>query len=117
MTKFILPRMLERKSRSAIIDVSSIGHYNPGAKMAVYCATKSYNYMFSANIAKSYPDKIDVLTVTPGGTRSQLYSGRYTFSVTAESHGKAVIDQLGWQSVTYGSYVHAIEPLMRSTPL
>ena len=70
MTKFILPRMLERKSRSAIIDVSSIGHYNPGAKLAVYCATKSYNFMFSANIAKSYPDKIDVMTVTPGGTRS-----------------------------------------------
>ena len=70
MTKFILPRLLERETKSAIIDVSSVGHYNPRGSLASYCATKSYNFMFSQNLAISYPEKIDVLTVTPGGTKT-----------------------------------------------
>ena len=96
MSLFLVPKMLERKSKSAIINVSSVAHFYPMGSLAMYCATKSYNYVFSKNLALNYPKKIDVLTVTPAGTKTQMYSGRYSFSVSAEDHGKAVIDQLGW---------------------
>lgn len=96
MTKFVLPKFLDRDSRSAIVSISSVCHYYPMANLAMYCATKSYNFMFSRNLEASYSGKIDFLTVTPGGTKTNMYSGRYSFSVLAEDHGKAVIDQLGW---------------------
>lgn len=92
MSKFLVPRMLERDTKSAIISVSSICHYYPMGNLAMYCATKSYNFMFNQNLAASYSSKIDFLTVTPGGTKTNMYSGRYSFSVLAEDHGKAVID-------------------------
>ena len=80
----------------------------------VYCATKSYNWVLSESIRNAYSDKIDILTVTPSSTKTQMNSGRYLFSITAESHATATIDQLGWQTVTYGSAVHALQPIVRA---
>jgi 17beta-estradiol 17-dehydrogenase / very-long-chain 3-oxoacyl-CoA reductase len=117
MTLFILPKMLQRKSRSAVINVSSIAHYEPWGPLAMYAATKSFNYNFGLNLAASYPKQIDVLTVTPGSVATQMNSGKWSFSVTAPEHGKAVIDQLGWTKLTYGSWNHAIRPYIRHTPI
>ena len=116
MTKFLLPAMVDRQTKSAIINVSSVCHFTPMGMLAMYCGTKSYQYMFSKNLALSYPKKIDVLTVTPAGTKSQMYSGRYSFSVDASDHAKSVINQLGWVSETRGHYVHGIQPYMLSIP-
>ena len=74
----------------------------------VYSATKSYNFAFSESMRDSYSEKMDILTVTPAMTKTQMNSGRYCFSVTAESHAIATINQLGWQTVTRGSVVHAL---------
>lgn len=82
----------------------------------MYSATKSYNYIFSKNLALSYAGKIDVLTVSPGGTKSQMYSGRYSFAVDAADHTSAVLNQLGWVSETKGHYVHAIQPYATAFP-
>ena len=116
MSLFLVPKMLERESRSAVVNVSSVIHFTPMGNLVMYSATKSYNYIFSQNLALSYPKKIDVLTVTPAGTKSQMYSGRYSFSITAEAHGKSVIDQLGWVTETRGNYVHAIAPYLKALP-
>lgn len=43
-----------------------------------------------------------------------MNSGRYCFSVTADAHAKAVINQLSWQKVTYGSVVHALQPRLKT---
>jgi len=118
MTQAILPRFLKRESRSAIIDLSSVVAYTPSANTAIYAATKSYNFALSNAIRKSYPEKIDVMTVTPASVKTQMNSGRYCMTVTAEAHGKAVIDQLGWQSVTWGHWMHAIGPFITTyTPI
>ena len=37
-------------------------------------------------------ENIDVMTVTPAGCKSQMNSGRYIWSISAERHGKAVIN-------------------------
>ena len=93
MTHFLLPWMLEREGvRSAIINLSSVAHYEKVPFLAMYSASKSYNYMFSENLSASYSDKIDVLTVTPAGTYSKMYTSDFSFSIPADIHGKAVID-------------------------
>ena len=62
----------------------------------------------------SYSDKIDILTVTPASVKTQMNSGRYLSSITADTHAAATINQLGWQKVTYGSVVHSLEPRLKA---
>mmetsp|Transcript_26821 Transcript_26821/g.35868 ORF Transcript_26821/g.35868 Transcript_26821/m.35868 type:complete len:112 (+) Transcript_26821:543-878(+) len=96
MSMFVLPRLLKRETRSAIINVSSVTYYSPGGMVPVYSATKAYNFALSSAMQDQFRDKLDILTVTPANTKTQMNSGRYCFSVTAESHARATINQLGW---------------------
>ena len=47
MTLIIVPRLLARESRSAIIDLSSKAAFYNRPVMPMYCATKCYNFGFS----------------------------------------------------------------------
>ena len=48
MTRFMLPRLLKRTSRSAILDVSSVCAQSEGCAMVpVYAATKAFNLALS----------------------------------------------------------------------
>lgn len=78
--------------------------------MPVYCATKAYNWVLAESMRDAYGDKIDFLTVTPANVETQLDSGRWCFSISAERHAEATINQLGRQSVTRGSVIHALQP-------
>lgn len=70
MSMFLLPKLLGRESRSAMINISSVAAYSPGGSVPVYCATKSYNWVLSECMREAYKDQLDVLTVTPNSTRS-----------------------------------------------
>ena len=39
-----------------------------------------------------------------------MNSGRYLWAISAERHAEATMNQLGWQSNTRGSVVHALQP-------
>lgn len=43
-----------------------------------------------------------------------MNSGRYLYSVSAEAHGKAAIDKLGWTELTRGPLLHALQPRINS---
>lgn len=72
--------------------------------VAEYGATKAFNDIFSRSLEAEYKNSkdidLDVLTVYPASVKSQMNSGRYTFTVTAEQHARSVIDSLGCDSVT-----------------
>ena len=70
MSMFLLPKLLSRESRSAMINVSSVAAYNPGGSVPVYCATKSYNFVLSECMRDAYSEKLDVLTVTPSSVKT-----------------------------------------------
>ena len=74
----------------------------------VYCATKSYNWALSEAMRDAYSDKIDILTVTPANVHTLMNPGIRVFSITAQTHANATINQLGWQKRTYGSVVHVL---------
>ena len=113
MSMFMLPKLLARESRSAMINVSSSTAKNPGGMVPIYSATKSYNWTLSMCMANAYSSKIDVLTVVPASTKTLMNSGRYCFSITAERHARSTINQLGWQTETRGSIVHALQPYVK----
>ena len=114
MSMFLLPRLLKRESRSAVINVSSVAAYSPGGMVPVYSATKAYNFALSTAMQDQFGDKLDVLTVTPASVKTLMNSGRYCFSVTAETHARATIDQLGWVDRTRGAALHALQPRLKS---
>ena len=65
----------------------------PRYKFALYGATKSYNHILSSGIEECYGDKIDVMTVIPRQTKTKMNPADYMFTVSPETHAKAVIDQ------------------------
>ena len=54
MSQMLIPPMLERDARSAIINISSQSILLPFRMVSVYTATKSYNDLLSRCIAQEY---------------------------------------------------------------
>ena len=109
----------ERKGKKcAIISYSSIAAQEPMGGVAEYGATKAFNDIFSRSMEVEYKQgkdvDLDVLTVYPASVKSQMNSGRYTFTVSSQQHAKSVIDSLGWDSVTQGHIVHGFQHFMKS---
>lgn len=94
MTYLLLPKLLERRSRSAIINISSYAARNPkGTKiMPVYSAAKSYNHSLSLSLHDAYKEKIDVMSVLPKACMTNIWGVKTFWTITAEAHAKAVID-------------------------
>ncbi len=115
LTNHFLPKLLARSTRSALINVgtNAAEPQNPRYKFALYGATKSYNHILSSGIEECYGDKLDVMTVIPRQTKTKMNPANYMFTVTPEVHAKAIIDQLGWESQTYGPLIHDLEYNLR----
>lgn len=97
LTKF-KARFEDSGKRSAIINVSSITALKVVPTLSVYAASKTFDLILSEGMALEYSQSVDVLTVLPSSTKSNMNSGRYLFSIYAAQHAKAVIDQVGWDS-------------------
>ena len=75
MTYLLLPRLLEREARSAIINLSSIATEHLSGFIPIYSASKTFNLAMSLSLADAYKHKIDVMAVTPHGVKSQIWPG------------------------------------------
>ena len=95
MSMFVIPRLLKREKRSAVINLSSKAAFYSRANMPMYCATKRYNFALSRCMQDAYKDRIDVMTVTPASVKSGMNPGTGVYTITAEEHAKGVIDHLG----------------------
>lgn len=105
-------RWQDHHKRSAVINVSSISALSATGSTTVYASTKAFNRLFSHGMAKEYSEFLDVLTVLPSSTKTNMNSGRYIGTITAAQHGKSVINQLGWgwnhHAETYGHWYHGL---------
>ena len=63
-------------------------------KFALYGATKSYVHILSSGIEECYGgDRLDVMTVVPRQTKTNMNPADYMFTVSPETHAKAVVNQ------------------------
>ena len=53
------------------------------------------------------------MTVIPRQTKTKMNPADYMFTATPEEHAKAVVDQFGWESKTYGPLMHDLEYNLR----
>lgn len=65
MSHMLIPKMLLRNKRNAIVNISSFSAEHPIPYIATYSATKAYSNFFSQSIEMEYEHKIDVLSVRP----------------------------------------------------
>ncbi len=78
LTYRLLPAMVERR-RGAVINVASTAAFQPVPYTSVYAATKAFVLSFSMALAEeSRPYGIRVVTLCPGGTRTEFFrAGQY----------------------------------------
>ena len=115
LTSYFIKKLMARPAKSALVSVgtNAAEPQNPRYKFALYGATKSYNHILSSGLEECYGDKIDVMTVIPRQTKTKMNPADYMFTATTEQHAKAIIDQLCWESKTYGPLMHDLEYNMR----
>ena len=80
---------------------------------ATYAATKSFNHTFSHVMQKEVGDLLDILTVCPGPTLSNLIKTKafpIPIVITADEHAIATINKLGYESETFGHWRHTFVP-------
>ncbi len=107
MTWLLVPRMLARKQRSAIINVSSAftEAYVPNFQM--YAATKAYMNVLMRYLHEELKGKgIDVLTGLTGETITPRNSMSSRWHDTAETVARKQIADVGKGAVTFGSFRH-----------
>lgn len=68
-------------------------------------------------MAEAYKERIDVLQATPAATKTQMNSGRYIGSITAEAFASSTLNQLGWVRETRGNWYHASMPFIHRIPI
>jgi len=110
LSRILIPKMITRRNRSAIINMSSsVVHYTP-ATLSVYSATKAFLEAFSNSLAAEYEERIDVLSALPGKiiTNSKEKTRRMEFAVTADECARSILDNLGYTYTTVGHYKHAL---------
>ena len=111
LTRYMLPRMKQRTSRSGIINVSSLGGFPPGVPyISTYSGTKAFNLSFSRGLTFEESDKIDVMCLTPSvveSNMSKMKKGAY--AIGADECAIGTLNQLGDYHVTEGPWKHALQ--------
>ena len=118
MARHFLPGLIARTSggvKSAIINVGTCAAepQNPRYQFSIYGASKAYGHIMSSSLREMYGDKIDVMTVIPRQTETAMNPAGYMFTVKPSTHAKAVFDQIGYETETYGPLTHDFEYALR----
>lgn len=101
LTARLLPRMLERGERSAIVVTGSVAGRQPLPLHAVYAATKAFDLLFGEALSVELRDRgVDVLVLEPGSTESEFHDVAGELSHAGEPAAQVVavaLDALGRQ--------------------
>jgi len=119
MLKYCVPDMLQRCDRTgkkaAVLNVGTCAAepQNPRFQFGIYGASKAYGHIMSSSMEEMYGSKLDVMTVIPRQTNTEMNTANFMFTVEPEVHAKAIIDQLGYETKTYGPFIHCLEANLR----
>jgi len=119
MLKHFVPKLLQRQKisgvKAAILNIGTCAAepQNPRFQFSIYGASKAYDHIMSSSMQEMYGDKLDIMTVIPRQCATNMNTANYKYTVQPEVHAKAVIDQLGHESVTYGPLTHCLEYNLR----
>ena len=109
LTHALINKLLARKDRSAIINVSSTGHNSPLPYLGVYPATKRFLTFFSYSLHDNYSHKIDVQNLTPAWVSTKIAGFIKGPSViTADECVKGSLRNLGYEVACTPAPAHSL---------
>ena len=109
MSKIVVERMLAKKGKSAIVNISSLTSDSIIHTFEHYGATKAYIETLSKSMEIDYRGKIDVMCVKYGPVYTDMMPIWFVPGViSAESAVKQSLSQLGYEKVIYGHWLHEI---------
>jgi 17beta-estradiol 17-dehydrogenase / very-long-chain 3-oxoacyl-CoA reductase len=104
LSKMILDKFYERKNRSAVINISSSSSVYPLPLFVLYSSTKIFNHNLSIRLNYEINNKIDIISATPFfvQTSTVKMTPNGLTVITSDQFVNSVLDQLGYESHTYG---------------
>lgn len=119
LTRRLIPQMLKRPERSAIINMSSITGVYPTPWIATYSATKAYVDFFTRAIEKDVSHKIDVLSVRPSAVSTAMIRNPKLGGgvITGDHVAKSVLSKIGRVTYTHGHWQHEVAGWTNRNPL
>ena len=111
LTHRLISKMLLRKHRSGIINISSTATQLPVRTISVYAGGKSFDDIFSRSLSEDcVGTKIDVVSCRPAivATAGTNYTNDPMAS-SAESCAIGTLKALGKVNITAGSFYHVVQ--------
>jgi len=109
----VIPRMLQRYHKSAIVVVGGENAKQPIPGMSVSSGCKAFLKNFSIAASVEYEEKIDIFTVQPFGVRKQQVQdenapqqSHSVFVIDSERFAKSTLRQLGHERTSSGDWIH-----------
>ena len=114
LTRKLLPGLLKRKERSAIINLSSLASNRPVPYMGLYSATKIFDDYLSRALALEYAGKLDVISLRPSFVKTAMsaaVSKEGFFHIHTHEFVKSSLKKLGRTSRTIGHWKHKFKSI------
>jgi short-subunit dehydrogenase len=110
LTNKLLPKLLNRPKKSGIINISSTFIYIPMYSMALYCASKAYNDVFSRSLSTNHKDKLDIVSIRPAIVTTAASGFFKDFSsVSPELCARGSLKALGVTNVSNGHWYQVMQ--------
>lgn len=110
ITRCIIPIMLKRVKKSAIINLSSFCASRPLPYASVYGSTKIFDDFMARSLAIEYENKIDCMALRPNWVSTKL-STKAINNFDVITPNRCVLDalkELGYEKVTAGNWIHSM---------
>ena len=102
MSKLMIPKLLANNGKSGCIFTGSSAYEAANPNLAVYSASKAYEHQLCISLAGEHKDDIDFMVTRTSAVKTNMNSGRYLFTITADQHAKQCLDKLGHDTETHG---------------
>ena len=116
LSKKLIPTMLNRSKRSAVINVGSFAGTSPIPYFGVYSATKAFNDYFSQGLSYEMKKKIDILSLLPMYVETKLSGQKLgqEGTVSVQQCVDGCLRDLGRTNVTFGHWMHKLQAYIAS---
>jgi 17beta-estradiol 17-dehydrogenase / very-long-chain 3-oxoacyl-CoA reductase len=110
MTNALVPQMMNRINKSAIIFTTSSLSIKPIPIATMYSSSKVFNHYMAIGLSEEYKDKIDVLSYQPSTvmTKATPDSADNPNACSVEESVEGALQDLGSRRVTHGYYKHEL---------
>ena len=109
MTRILLPQILNRPKKSAIINISSVAEFGKLPYMQLYSGTKAFVVAFTRALAIEYEKRVDFLCIIPGAMYTKMLPYKFFYSTSTDEAAKAQLDRLGYENESCGHWKHYLQ--------